>query len=204
MTDITDKRPEEEFPPALWTPLTEADIAVLRRQNKGRRFDASLVYAVAARCSRGCPQVTVCYPAARGGKPFPTLFWLTCPHLSRVCGLLESNQMVSELESIFAEIASEVEAWHERYAALRACLLKEQSDRLTEAEILSVSKLTDGYGVGGINWRAMPSAAKCMHLQTATMLGLGSHPAEEWLRTELGVMECDCAPCLNVTAPDAC
>ena len=203
MTDITDKRPGEEFPPALWTPLTEADITVLRRQNRGRRFDADLVYAVAARCSRGCPQVTVCYPAARGGKPFPTLFWLTCPHLSRVCGALESNQAVSELESVFAEITGEVEAWHERYAALRARLLKEQSGRLSEAEILSVSKLTDGYGVGGISWRAMPSAAKCLHLQTATMLGLGSHPAEEWLRAKLGFMECGGAPCLKTPASDA-
>lgn len=200
MTDITDKWPEEEFPPALWTPLTEADITVLRRQNKGRRFDANLVYAVAARCSHGCPQVTVCYPVARGGKPFPTLFWLTCPYLSRVCGVLESSQRVSELEGIFVKITSEVEAWHERYASIRSRVLNEQSDRLTEAEILSVSKLTDGYGVGGINWRAMPSAAKCLHLQTATMLGLGSHPAEEWLRAKLGTMECDCAACLKMPA----
>jgi hypothetical protein len=45
----------------------------------------------------GVPQVIACSPL-RDGKPFPTTFWLTCPHLVRLCGVLESEGAVTELE----------------------------------------------------------------------------------------------------------
>ena len=67
------RQPEDKSLPAFWTPLSESDAVLLRKRNIRRRFDLSIVYAVAARCRFGFPQVLVCRPERRGGSPFPTL-----------------------------------------------------------------------------------------------------------------------------------
>jgi len=54
-----------------------------------------------------------------------------------------------------------------------------------------------GTGVGGIRMNRT-FTAKCLHLQTASMIGLGWHPAGEWLMERLGDTECidpECWPC---------
>ena len=66
-------------------------------QMDGRNFHKGLVMSVAARCKWGMPQVLKCRPFYRG-RPFPTLFWLTCPHLAYQCGRLESGGGVKALE----------------------------------------------------------------------------------------------------------
>jgi hypothetical protein len=55
---------------------------------------------VAVRCPFGCPAVTEQAPYDEHGDPFPTTFWLTCPHLVAA---------VSR-----AEAAGGVERWTER------------------------------------------------------------------------------------------
>ena len=173
--------PTDNCPPAFWEPLTDDDVSVLRERNKNRRFDLSIVHAVAARCSFGFPQVLVCSPHRLGGSPFPTLFWLTCPFLDRKCGELESLQKISELEEVFKSRKTEVALWHERYVSLR--------------QNISLDDVTIPTGVGGIKWQDVPYAVKCLHLQAATWLGLRYHPASDWLEKELEVTECDCGIC---------
>ncbi|MGD9676037.1 MAG: DUF501 domain-containing protein, partial [Candidatus Bipolaricaulia bacterium] len=48
------------------------------------------VDGVALRCRFGCPQVVVVHPVV-DGTPFPTLYWLTCPHLRQAVSALESD-----------------------------------------------------------------------------------------------------------------
>ena len=175
------KEPAADHPPAFWTPLSGGDIAILRKRNSRRRFDLSIIYAVAARCSYEFPQVLVCRPHRRGGTPFPTMFWLTCPFLDRKCGELESLQKIGELEGLFMTRHTEVSIWHERYALLRKSISAKETDIPT--------------GVGGINWRDVPHAVKCLHLQVATWLGWRYHPAEDWLKEQLEVTECACGIC---------
>ena len=173
--------PADNRLPAFWESLTDDDVSLLKERNKNRRFDLSIVYAVAARCSFGFPQVLVCRPHRRKGSPFPTLFWLTCPFLDRKCGELESLQKISELEEVFKSKKTEVALWHERYIFLR--------------KSISLKDIDISTGVGGINWHDVPYAVKCLHLQTATWLGLRYHPALDWLKEQLEVTECDCGTC---------
>lgn len=173
--------PADSCPPAFWEPLKDYDVSLLRERNRNRRFDLSIVFAVAARCSFGFPQVLVCRPHRRSGSPFPTLFWLTCPFLDRKCGELESLQKISELEEVFKSRKKEVAQWHERYVLLR--------------NNISLKDINIPTGVGGINWQDVPYAVKCLHLQTATWLGLRYHPASDWLKEELEVTECGCGIC---------
>lgn len=167
--------------PDFWTHLTERDRAILRSIYVGRRFDLSVIFAVADRCVHGCPRVLVCR-SRRAGKPFPNLFWLTCPFLGQRCGKLESMQKIKELEEIFRARIDGVVSWHERYSALRVGVSAGLPDH--------------GGGVGGIDWHAAPHAVKCLHLQAATWLGMRDHPAADWLSEQLGDSACREALCL--------
>lgn len=168
----------------------------LEFQRRGRRTDSSAVLYAAARCAHGCPQVIVSSPLSADGRPFPTVFWLTCPYLGRRCGELESAQKISELERIFSERSAEVAAYHRSYAALRMKLL-------SCAEMAALAQMSErkrsvieNSGVGGIDWQGPSSGAKCLHLQTAAWLGMGFHPASDWLCTVIGPLSCAEGLCL--------
>lgn len=52
---------------------------------------------VVFRCPYGYPVVIESFPI-KDGKPFPTLYWLTCPHLRKEVSKLESQGYVKEFE----------------------------------------------------------------------------------------------------------
>lgn len=188
-------KPEDASPPAFWTPPAEADIETLKRQTAGRRFDAGIVHAIAARCRHGFPQVIVCRPLTESGTPFPTVFWLTCPWLDKKCGTLESLQKIAELEKLFNANLPEIVEWHKAYSRLRISLMGEETAERLKSEKPALWDSLCSTGVGGIAWRENPAAVKCLHLQTATMLGGGGHPLFGWLLTEIGCLSCDHALC---------
>lgn len=192
-----DTEPDGIFPPAFWTGVAGIDARLLKSQNRGRRFDMSLVSYVARRCSSGVPQVTVCRPVSSGGRPFPTIFWLTCPYLDRRCGGLESEHKIQELEGIFQERLPDVKRWHYDYSVLRRRLLGADEEQRIKSSDPAIWEALGRYGVGGINWTKDPFAVKCLHLQAATWLGWHRHPAGDWLMAELGALECADGACCN-------
>ncbi|WP_455598986.1 DUF501 domain-containing protein [Cloacibacillus sp.] len=205
MTDhpIEKTGPGEYTLPAFWTEVGKKDISVLRRQMRGRKFDASAVIAAARRCSHGCPQIIVSSPVSAFGVPFPTIFWLTCPFLDHRCGELESEQRISVLEAFFAAMPSAVEKMHQDYAALRLALIGGRKSPVLSGMSEGMRRVLTESGVGGINWREARQAVKCLHLQTATWLGMGAHPAGAWLAEKLGALDCADGRCLK-TPVDPC
>ncbi|MCC8058643.1 DUF501 domain-containing protein [Cloacibacillus sp.] len=205
MTDhpIEKTGPGEYTLPAFWTEVGKKDISVLRRQMRGRKFDASAVIAAARRCSHGCPQIIVSSPVSAFGVPFPTIFWLTCPFLDHRCGELESEQRISVLEAFFAAMPSAVEKMHQDYAALRLALIGGRKSPVLSGMSEGMRRVLTESGVGGINWREARQAVKCLHLQTATWLGMGAHPAGAWLAEKLGALDCADGRCLKTPA-DPC
>lgn len=164
-------------------------------QNKGRAFGESGVLAVARRCRFGFPQVVVSEPLSREMKPFPTLFWLTCPFLKRRCGELESMQKIAELEKLFSSMPDDVARYHADYAALRLSLIPDGAKRALERDNPAMLAVLAESGVGGINYSGGCCAPKCLHLQTAAWLGMGAHPAAAWLEAEIGPLECSTGSC---------
>lgn len=180
--------------PSFWSHPSAGDRTVVTAQNSGRRFDFSIVLAIARRCGHGFPQVLVCYPLA-AGKPFPTAFWLTCPYLGKKCGALESEQQILRLEELFAARAEDVQRWHRQYSALRKSLFEPEKIKELAETCPDFLKAVTESGVGGINYRENPGAAKCLHLQTAAWLGMGWHPASDWLSEKIDSLQCDNAYC---------
>jgi hypothetical protein len=117
---------------------------------------------VAARCPYGRPAVSEQAPYDAAGRPFPTTYWLTCPHLVAA---------VSRLES-----AGGVERWSARAAAepaLRASLeeVTERQRALRERLAAGDGGSDDGASLGtGVGGAARPERLKCLHAHVAWAL----------------------------------
>jgi hypothetical protein len=140
---------------------------------------------VSVRCSHGYPQVIRVRPLV-DGKPFPTLFWLTCPHLIRETDYLEADGWIGRLERRMAEDGELREGMaraHERYIEKRFASLSDGERRSIESCGQASSLLEKG--IGGIADRRR---LKCLHLHVAHALAdknpigaivLGMLPAPE-------------------------
>jgi len=122
---------------------------------------------IECRCRYGYPQVVTVYPLIEG-KPFPTIFWLTCPFLTKAIDHLEAEGWIKRMEAKLRKdkgLALRLWEAHKAYITERQRLLSPQ-DRafLEEAEMLN-SLLEKG--IGGT---ADFSRVKCLHLHVAHAL----------------------------------
>ena len=122
---------------------------------------------VARRCSHGYPQVARVHPIV-DSRPFPTLYWLTCPYLAEEIDRLEADGWIRRLEDRLSQdrdLSARYETVWEAYVEDRLALLSgEDLQYLRDRGMLA--SLTER-GIGGI---AKPQRVKCLHLQTAHAL----------------------------------
>ena len=120
---------------------------------------------VAVRCPFGRPAVTEQTPYDDRGEPFPTTFWLTCPHLVA---------QVSRLEA-----AGGVERWTRAADAdpeLRASLeAADEEQRRLRPEL--------DLGIGGA--RAGAGSLKCLHAHVAFALSRPGYELGEGILAEV-------------------
>src|SRR5918996_1083554 len=79
-------------------------------------------FSVVARCGSGHPLVIRNHPVDRAGKPFPTLYWLTCPDAVKAVSRLEAEGWIKRLgerRRSDPAFGSALEAAHREYAAER-------------------------------------------------------------------------------------
>jgi uncharacterized protein len=126
------------------TPGATADRELVERQ-LGRPPRAFA--AVVRRCPFGRPAVTEQAPLDEAGRPFPTTYWLTCPHLVAA---------VSRLEA-----AGGVERWSEA-VRVSPTLRRSLADATAEQR-----RLRPGGGIGGAT---RPGSLKCLHAHAAFAL----------------------------------
>jgi hypothetical protein len=138
----------------LSEPASPADLAAvaaqLGRPPRGTR-------AVAHRCPCELPDVVETSPRLADGTPFPTLYYLTCPRASAICGRLESAGVMREMTARLAE-DPELAA---RYRAAHA-------DYLARRDAIEAVPEIEGSSAGG-----MPGRVKCLHALLAHALAVG-------------------------------
>jgi len=138
-----------------------ADLAVIAGQ-LGRRPRG--VHRVVARCPHGFPAVVEDLPYDERGRPFPTLFYCTCPTLVAAVARLES--------------AGGVTAWRRRLeadpallASLRAATAATRRRRRALMRFVAAEPVDGGaslaLGVGGVR---EPRGIKCLHAHVAHAL----------------------------------
>lgn len=121
---------------------------------------------VERRCPYGHPQVARVYPLVEG-KPFPTLFWLTCPFLTKQIDRLEAEGWIKQLEELLQEdaLAADFRKAHRAYSTERERLLLPE-DRASLEEAGMLKDLLEK-GIGGT---ADFMRVKCLHLHVAHAL----------------------------------
>ena len=142
------------------------------------------------RCRFGHVKVQICRPWGR--KIFPTSFWLKCPYLVRLAGEIESRGGVGELEEYISS-HNLVHEWR-RYSIIhQAIRLKlggvHENDCMRRCRTKIFRDVMRG-GIGGIRVGEGVNV-KCLHLQAASFIGLGYHPAGDWLKSQGLFGECE-------------
>ena len=192
----------------IFTRFSDADRAYLPAQlsmiRNGRtdNFSLKLINGVVNRCRHNVARVLFC-GALRDGVPFPTSFWLICPHLCRMAGSLEGENGVADMESFLRSSENTKKSWLEyniSHALLRISLLKVQERSFLSRYKRRLYRALCLGGVGGISFSGGKLHVKCLHLQIASYLGMGYHPASTWLRTNINAWECDDILCAKPQA----
>ena len=148
--------------------------------------DARGVIGIPRRCAYGYPQVVTVYPLL-GGKPFPTLYWLTCPFLHHEIAALEADGMIGQIEREIAaspKLTEQVVRAHRSYIKQRRrLLLRDDLAYLKENGMLPTLMQR---GIGGI---ADFSRIKCLHLHVAHAL-VAENPIGQVVLESLRKQEC--------------
>jgi hypothetical protein len=137
------------------------DRAVVGRQ-LGRRPRA--FRRVAVRCPYGKPAVTEQEPFDESGEPFPTTFWLTCPHLVAAIARLEAAGGVERFGLLARgdeKLGASLEQAHEEQRRLRPEL------------------------PGGIGGQTRTGGLKCLHAHAAFALARPGYALGERILAEV-------------------
>jgi uncharacterized protein len=117
---------------------------------------------VVVRCPFGLPAVAEQWPYGPGGEPFPTTYWLTCPHLVAAVARLEAAGGVERWSAAAADDATLASSL-ERATAQQQRLRRELAgDRRGSDDAASLD-----YGIGGSR---SAGHLKCLHAHVAFAL----------------------------------
>jgi len=117
------------------------------------------VTGVAARCPFGRPAVTAQAAYLDGGEPFPTTYYLTCPHAVARVDHLEAAGGVDRYERLLAEDAG-LRASYDAASLRQRALRRPASGMVDGGASLAL-------GIAGV---ARPGAVKCLHAHAAFAL----------------------------------
>ncbi|MDD5092321.1 MAG: DUF501 domain-containing protein [Candidatus Wallbacteria bacterium] len=134
--------------------MPDADSLAIRGQ-LGREPGQAVL--VAARCSWGVPSCIRCLPV-EGGRPFPTLYWLTCPHLVYLVDRLEEEGLVASISEQICRDRRLLKRY--RRETIRYIRERESLHRLR----------ADHRGIGGLAQWMNPVKIKCLHMHVAYSL----------------------------------
>jgi hypothetical protein len=132
---------------------------------------------VAARCPFGLPAVTEQSPYDAQGKPFPTTYYATCPHLVAAVARVEAAGGVER----WSRAAREDEELAE---SLRRATEEQRRVRreLAEGEHGADDGASLGYGIGGSR---NPAELKCLHAHVAYALARPGYTLGERILDEV-------------------
>jgi hypothetical protein len=143
--------------------LRGSDLQIVEEQ-LGR--EPTTPFTVVARCAEGHPLVIRNHPLDADGRPFPTLFWLTCTEATKAVSRLESEGAIARLN---------------RRLETTRCRRASGGARAYAAERAGV--VPEAGGVGGVGGTRV--GLKCLHAHYANHLAGGDDPVGAWVAVEV-------------------
>lgn len=131
---------------------------------------------VVVRCPHGLPAVTEQSPCTDGGEPFPTTYYLTCPHLVAAISRAEAAGGVerwSRSATDDPELATSLREATERQRRIR--------HELAAGDVSIPSEILD-LGIGGSR---SPGHLKCLHAHAAFALAQPGYVLGERILSEI-------------------
>ena len=171
---------------------TKMDRVVLPKQ-MGKKSVPTNYYRCASRCKYGFTQVIESFPM-KNGEPFPTSYYLVCPHLKYQLSKLEESGVIVSLDEM-----KNTKAYHQ----VDAYYSEERRDRLKNSLINYPNikkKFSDALelGIGGIKDQR---GIKCLHLHMATYLAKLKDPVGQKVKEMLDdngiAMHCENMDCFK-------
>ena len=132
---------------------------------------------VVRRCPFGLPAVTEQEPYDERGEPFPTTYYLTCPHLVAAVARVEAAGGVERWSAAAAGdpvLARSVERAHGEQRALRRALAAGRTGRDGGCSL--------ELGIGG---SSRPTGLKCLHAHVAYALARPGYALGDRILAEL-------------------
>ena len=164
--------------------ISKQDFETLERQLQRRPRG---VRAIEVRCPSGHPLVIRVHPLI-DEKPFPTLFWLTCPSVIAQISRIEHLGHIQKLESILKDHPEMMKRYHDNHRSYIEERLRQLSaGEKSHAKSQGYLKVLEQCGIGGIrDWNTI----KCMHLQYAHHLAR-ENEIGEWIDENFQISLCE-------------
>jgi uncharacterized protein len=156
-------------------PTSEDDDRATVERQLGRRVRAFL--RVVRRCPYGQPAVTEQAPYAADGSPFPTTYYLTCPHAVAAVSRFEAAGGVERWSTLAAADA-----------ALRASVEQASEEQREIRRTLAAGRVGRDEGASqelGIGGSSIPLRLKCLHAHVAFALAQPGYLLGESVVAEL-------------------
>lgn len=155
-----------------------------------RNCSHGIILGTPRRCGWGVPQVLMC-AAEKHSLPFPTTYWLSCPFLTRIAARLEAENGVRSMENLLESRIGEWNRFNLFLAWLRLSVMRTERKNFQRRYARRRFDSLRRGGVGGVARTVLGRpAVKCVHLQMASFLGTGFHPASDWMLERIARWEC--------------
>lgn len=169
--------------------ISEKNLKIVEKQ-MGREMNNKI--EVASYCKYGYPVTIKNYPIMNK-KPFPTMYWLTCPYLNDEISKLESKNYIEKIQEKIdenSEMQNELKSAHEKEIKQRLKIIEKEIEKLPEP----IQKTLKEKGIGGISEFKY---VKCLHLHYAYYLSGEENPIGKEVDELLEKRYCDNCICCD-------
>lgn len=170
--------------------ISQEDLKVVEKQLKRSINNKT---EIGKRCKYGYPQTIKNYPIMNK-KPFPTMYWLTCPYLNEQISKIESINMIDKIqEEIYSDeyLSQKIYDSHQKEINERLEIIGEEINELPDP----MKKTLIEKGIGGISDFKY---VKCLHLHYASYLSGNENPIGEKVDKLLKSQNCENCICCNL------
>jgi hypothetical protein len=148
--------------------ISEKNLKIIEKQ-MGRKMSNKM--EVSSFCKYGYPTTIKNYPIMNR-KPFPTMYWLTCPYLNEEISRLESQNFIDKIQNKIdenEEMLHELKNAHKSEIKHRLDIIKDEIEELP----YPMQKSLKEKGIGGISDFKY---VKCLHLHFASYISGNDNP----------------------------